>query len=82
VTTAEVFTPTIESIIRIKGTKESPAKNITLRGLKLSVTTTPLMAGGFGAAKFDGAVSVTNAENCRLTLGHNHAADGQRIRRR
>ncbi|MHC4166504.1 MAG: right-handed parallel beta-helix repeat-containing protein [Planctomycetota bacterium] len=65
-TKAEVFAPAIESIIRIAGTKESPAKDITIRGLKLSVTTTPLMAGGFGAGKFDGAVSVTNAENCRL----------------
>jgi hypothetical protein len=65
-TKAEVFAPTIESIIRIAGTKKNPAKDIMIRGLKLSVTTTPLMAGGFGAGKFDGAVSVTNAENCRL----------------
>jgi hypothetical protein len=65
-TEAEVFAPTIESIIRIQGTKERPAKDIEIRGLKLSVTTTPLMAGGFGAGKFDGAVSVKNAENCRL----------------
>ena len=65
-TKAEVFAPTIESIIRITGTRESPARDITIRGLKLSVTTTPLMAGGFGAGKFDGAVSVTSADNCRL----------------
>jgi len=65
-TKAEVFAPTIESIIRITGTKESPAKDITIRGIKLSVTTTPLMAGGFGAGKFDGAITVANAENCRL----------------
>jgi hypothetical protein len=36
-TKAEVFAPTIESIIRIAGTKESPAKNIKIRGLKLSI---------------------------------------------
>ncbi len=65
-TKAEVFAPTIESIIRIAGTKESPARDIKIRGLKLSVTTTPLVAGGFGAGKFEGAVSITNAENCRL----------------
>ncbi len=63
---AEVIAPTIESIIRIAGTKSSPAKDITIHGLKLSVTTTPLEAGGFGAGKFDGAVSITNGENCRL----------------
>jgi len=63
---AEVFAPTIESIIRITGTEKNPAKDITIRGIKLSVTTTPLTAGGFGAGKFDGAITVTNAQNCRL----------------
>jgi hypothetical protein len=63
---AQVIAPTIESIIRIQGTEKSRARNITIRSLTLSVTTTPLEAGGFGAGKFDGAVSVTFAENCRL----------------
>lgn len=63
---AEVFAPTIESIIRIRGTRENPARDITVRGLTLSVTTTPLEAGGFGAGKFDGAISVASAEDCRL----------------
>jgi hypothetical protein len=34
--------------------------------LTLSVTTTPLEAGGFGAGRFEGAVTVTAAEDCRL----------------
>lgn len=63
---AEAFAPTIESIIRIAGARTSPAKDITIRGLKLSVTTTPLEAGGFGAGRFDGAVSIAFGENCRL----------------
>jgi len=63
---AVVFAPTIESIIRIQGTRNKPAKDITVRGLALSVTTTPLEAGGFGAGKFEGAISVTSAQNCRL----------------
>ena len=63
---AEVIAPAIESIIRIAGTEKSPARDITIRGLALSVTTTPLEAGGFGAGKFDGAISVTFGENCRL----------------
>jgi len=63
---AEVFAPTIESIIRIQGAKENPSRDITLRGLTLSVTTTPLETGGFGAGRYDGAVSVSFAENCRL----------------
>jgi len=63
---AEVFAPTIESIIRIRGTRENPARDITIRNLTLSVTTTPLEAGGFGAGKFAGAVSVAFAGNCSL----------------
>jgi hypothetical protein len=63
---AEVIAPTIESIIRIQGTKENPVRRIILRDLTLSVTTTPLETGGFGAGRYDGAVSVASAENCRL----------------
>ena len=63
---AEVIAPTIESIVRIQGTKESPVRDIILRGFTLSVTTTPLETGGFGAGRYDGAVSVASAENCRL----------------
>jgi len=65
-TKAVVFAPTIESIIRIQGTKDKPASDITIRGLTLSVTTTLLEAGGFGAGKFDGAISINSARNCRL----------------
>ncbi|MBA7480383.1 hypothetical protein ES707_15837 [subsurface metagenome] len=65
-TKAVVFAPTIESIIRIQGTRDRPASDITVRGLALSVTTTPLEAGGFGAGKFKGAISITSAQNCRL----------------
>jgi hypothetical protein len=63
---ADVVAPTIGTIIQIKGTKANPARDITIRGLTLSVTTTPLKAGGFGAGKFEGAVSVVSAEDCRL----------------
>jgi hypothetical protein len=63
---AEVIAPTIESIIRIQGSRENPVRDITLRGLTLSVTTTPLETGGFGAGRYDGAVSVAFAESCRL----------------
>jgi len=87
---AEVFAPAIESIIRIRGTRENPARNITVCGLMLSVTTTPLEAGGFGAGKFDGAISVASAENCRLVgleivnvggQGIKASGDGLRIER-
>ena len=63
---AEVIAPVLESIIRIQGTRERPAADITIRGLTLTATTTPLETGGFGAGKFDGAVSITLAEKYRL----------------
>ncbi len=63
---AEVIAPVLESIIRIQGTRERPAADITIRGLTLTATTMPLETGGFGAGKFDGAVSMAFAENCRL----------------
>ncbi len=65
-TGAVVYAPTIESIIQIQGTRDKPAGGITVCGLTLSVTTTPLKAGGFGAGKFAGAVSITLAQDCRL----------------
>lgn len=86
ITEADVVAPTIEAIIQIKGTKANPARDITIRGLTLSVTTTPLRAGGFGAGKFEGAVSVVSAEDCRLVDleivnvgGQGIKASGQRL---
>jgi hypothetical protein len=65
-TKAKALAPTTESIVRIQGGKAQPARDITLRGLTLSVTNTPLVAGGFGAGRFDGAVWSHRTENCRL----------------
>ncbi len=61
-TRAKVIAPALTSIIRIE-----KAGDITLANLAVSVTTTPLKAGGFGAGAFDGAVSVSAATNCRLS---------------
>lgn len=63
---AEVLAPTMESLLRLQGTKERPVRDVTLRGLTLAVTNTPLRAGGFGAGNFDGAVHIAHAEDCRL----------------
>jgi hypothetical protein len=62
----EVLAPRVESIIRLEGTRQLPVKDVTIQGLILSVTTTPLQAGGFGAGRFDGAVNVSQAQACRL----------------
>lgn len=63
---ATVLAPTMDYILRIRGAADRPAENITIEGLKLSVTSTPLIAGGFGAGRFDGAVDVSNARDCKL----------------
>jgi parallel beta helix pectate lyase-like protein len=65
-TKAVVLAPTVESVIHIRDERNKPVENITLKGFKVAVTTTPLRAGGFGAARFAGAVQVDNAQNCRL----------------
>ncbi|NPV46024.1 MAG: right-handed parallel beta-helix repeat-containing protein [Armatimonadetes bacterium] len=63
---AEVMAPTAESIIVIQGTETDPVRDVTVRGLRLGVTNTPLRSGGFGAEAFAGAVQMVGAENCRL----------------
>jgi len=75
-----VLAPTVESIIQIQGNRNKPVKNITLQGLKVAVTTTPLKAGGFGAGKFAGAIQVDNAQNCRFHDLEIFNAGGQGIR--
>ncbi len=61
---ARVIAPAVESIFTVKGTKDKPVTGITIRGLTLSATTTPLKAGGFGAGAFEGAVTATAARDC------------------
>ena len=55
---------------------------MTVRGLVLSVANTPLVAGGFGAGNFPGAVELSHAENCRLTGLEIKNVAGQGIRAR
>ncbi|MBN1421462.1 MAG: right-handed parallel beta-helix repeat-containing protein [Planctomycetes bacterium] len=63
---AEVLAPVVETIVRIQGTEKAPVENVTLRGLSFSVTNVPLVAGGFGAGNFPGAISLVHARECRL----------------
>jgi hypothetical protein len=61
---ARVIAPAVTSILTLKGTRDNPVRDITIRGLTLSATTTPLKAGGFGAGAFEGAVTVSAARDC------------------
>ena len=49
--------PTQERIIEIAGRDGAPVTDLTVRGLSLSVTNTPLRSAGFGAANLDGAIT-------------------------
>ena len=62
----EVIAPRVESIFRVEGTLQDPVRDVTIQGLTLAATTTPLKAGGFGAGRFDGAVNISHAKHCRL----------------
>ncbi len=58
-TRANVIAPTLERLIDITG-----AERLTLRGLVLQATTTPLKPGGFGAGAYDGAIHLVKARDC------------------
>ncbi len=77
---AAVIAPVVESIILLRGTKEEPVKDVTIRGLTLSATTTPLKAGGFGAGRFSGALDAAFAEDCTFADLEVVNASGQAIK--
>ena len=61
-----VVAPTTECIIRLGGAEDAPVKDVAMDGLTLSTTTTPMVASGFGAGAFAGAVTADYASGCRL----------------
>ncbi len=65
----EVIAPVAETIFTLaQGTN-----NVTIEGLTLSCTTTPLITGGFGAGAFQGAIQGQNVNHCnfhRLVVEH------------
>lgn len=65
-TQAKVIAPTSFSVIRIEGTKDNPARRIGIGNLVISVTSTPLEAGGFGAGRFAGAIHFRFTEECAV----------------
>jgi len=80
---AVVIAPATETIIRVAGTAEGAARNVCLRGLTLGVTNVPLIAAGFAAGGFEGAVSLDFATDCvvdglSVTRVAGHAIDVQK----
>ncbi len=64
--TLEAILPTAESVLRLAGTADAPVCGVRIRGLAFGVTTTPLLAGGFGALRFAGAIDGEHAHGLRL----------------
>ncbi len=79
-TKAHIVAPVLESVIRIAGTREKPAKNISISGLTVSAAATSLIKGGFGAGNFEGAVSASFAENCLLSNVEIQDVGGQGVK--
>ncbi|MBU0608422.1 MAG: right-handed parallel beta-helix repeat-containing protein, partial [Armatimonadetes bacterium] len=67
VSAALVVAPTVESLIEIQGKPDSRVRNVAVRDLTLSTTTTPCKAGGFGASNYRGAVQIGTCEGIQVT---------------
>lgn len=76
---ARVIAPRLEKILTIAGTAKAPVRGVTLRGLTLAATTTPLKPGGFGAYAFDGALHLEFAQSCVVEALDVGLAGGQGI---
>ncbi|MEW6359369.1 MAG: right-handed parallel beta-helix repeat-containing protein [Planctomycetota bacterium] len=66
-TKALVVAPCVESIVDMKGQKDKPVRNIALRSMTLSTTTTPCKAGGFGAVGYRAALHFAWGEGIRIS---------------
>lgn len=65
--TIAAVAPTTERIVSIAGRDGAVVRDLTLRGLSLVATNTPLISAGFGAAQLDGAVAgAAPLEDCRF----------------
>ena len=75
---AVVVAPCVETIIELKGQQSKSVRNVALRSLTLSTTTTPCKAGGFGASLYRGTLDFqwcegVNVENVEVTNTAGHA---------
>jgi len=76
----EVVAPSAESIIKIIGNKGTPVSGITLDGLHLCATTTPLLTGGWAAGTFKGAVETSYMRDSSFRHLYISDVGGQAIR--
>ena len=76
----EVVAPNTQSIIELNGSQGTPIANVSIEGLHLCATTTPLINGGWAAGAFKGAIEAGFLRNCTLKNLHISAVGGQAIR--
>ncbi len=74
------YAPTATTVLRLVGTEAAPVRDVSLHGLTFGVTTTPLVAGGFGALRFDGAIEAAHVQGLRLQQITVRWTGGQGIR--
>lgn len=63
---ALVVAPCVETIIELKGLKDKPLRNVALRAMTFSTTTTPCKPGSFGACQYRGAIECSRGEGIRI----------------
>jgi Right handed beta helix region len=63
---AQVIAPTGPVILRLAGTQEQPVRDLVFYGLAFASTNTPMMAGGFGANVFEGAIHGEHLADIRM----------------
>jgi hypothetical protein len=66
ISTTETIIPTTESIIISNEDAKHPVKDVGIKNLNISSTTTPLTSGGFGACNYAGALTFNSMEGLQL----------------
>lgn len=76
----EVLAPAAERVVTLAGEAQRPVDGVTLRGLEIGLTTTPPIAGGFGAGRFAGAVEGEHVRALLMEDVRLRHAGGQGVR--
>ena len=75
-----VVAPTTQMVIRITGTSSEPVSGISVQGLDIRCTTTPLTTGKWAAGVYKGDIEARFVRECLFRDLHISAVGGQGIR--
>ncbi len=76
----EAYAPTATTLLRLAGSRAAKVRNVSVEGLELPVTTVPLVAAGFAAEAFDGAITLSDTEDCAFRALTVHRVAGHGIK--